>query len=439
MDPARHGINARDATRSSLRVVHVVLSLDVGGLERVVLELARQAVTCHQEVTVLCLVHPGSLAEEAEHSGARVISLSKRPGLTPGLVWRIQSVLRELAPDVVHTHQIGALLYAGPAAKREAVRAIVHTEHINNIAKATTPMKRLRVRGLWWLAGRYAQRFFCVSDDIALAAKPFVKEDKLCVISNGIDVPAFSGRESRPTIRAQFNIPSDAPVVGTVGRLNEVKSQDVLIRAFAGLHAHHPASHLLLVGDGPARQELERLTAELKLTDFVHFAGYQSEPHRFLQAMDLFALPSRMEGMPLAILEAWASKLSVVATRVGGVPKLVEDGKTGLLIEAGDCAALQSRLEQLIENPSLASQIADSGLDQVSHCYSAARMAMDYNRHYHNLLDRAIADERKIGGVQNCRQGSRVKQGVGGCSGTTPSPTVTRGMVSGSVRSHSAD
>lgn len=409
-----NGIDIRDATRSNLRVVHVVLSLDVGGLERVVLELVRQAATCHQDVTVLCLANPGTLAHEVERCGVRVISLSKRPGITARLISRIQTVLRELAPDVVHTHQIGALLYAGPAAKREAVQVVVHTEHINNIAKARTLMRRLRVCFLWWLAGRYAQRFFCVSNDIAVAAKALLKHEKLCVIPNGIDIPAFSGRESRKAIREQFSIPLDAPVVGTVGRLNEVKSQDVLIRAFAGVHARHPASHLLLVGDGPARQGLEQLAAQLKLADSIHFAGYQSEPHRFLQAMDLFALPSRMEGMPLAILEAWASKLPVVATRVGGVPKLVEDGKTGLLIEPGDCAALQTRLELLIENPSFAIQLAEAGLDRVSTCYSANRMAMEYDKHYHDLVDLARPREGKIGRAQNFRQVSRVGQDVGG-------------------------
>jgi glycosyltransferase involved in cell wall biosynthesis len=382
------GADAANQVTSALRVAHVVISLDVGGLERLVLDLARQGRRLGQKVSVICLERRGVLAEQVEAAGAQVVCLNKTPGLRPAMVGRIRAVLAELKPDVVHTHQIGALLYAGPAAQRQGVPAVVHTEHINNIAKPTTRFRRARVRVLWWFAARFARRFFCVSDDIAAAAKTYVPEAKVVVIANGIDTTGFDDVSHRERVRTRFDIPTDAPVIGTVGRLNEVKSQDLLIRAFTRVREVHPNAHLLLVGDGPRKEALELLAAELRLADCVHFAGYQAQPQQCLHAMDLFALPSRLEGMPLAILEAWAARLPVVASSVGGVPKLIENGRTGLLFESGDQPALESMLLQLIKDPSFASRLAGAGRAEVEVRYESRRTAMDYQNNYVRLLGR---------------------------------------------------
>ena len=125
-------------------------------------------------------------------------------------------------------------------------------------------------------------------------------------------------------------------MIGTIGRLNEVKCQDLLIRSFHRVQAQIPDTRLLLVGDGPKRADLHALAEELGLSGSVHFAGYQAQPESYLQVMDVFALTSRAEGLPLAVLEAWAAGLPVVATRVGGIPRLIDDGRTGLLIDSGD-------------------------------------------------------------------------------------------------------
>ena len=144
-------------------------------------------------------------------------------------------------------------------------------------------------------------------------------------------------------VRAALGIAPDAPVVGTVGRLAEVKQQGVLIRAFAQVLPAFPAARLLLVGDGPLRAELEGLAGSLGLGGAVLFAGYQSNPERYLAAMDVFVLPSRAEAMPLVIPEAWAAGRPVVASRVGGIPELIADGKTGLLVAPGDVDGLAAR------------------------------------------------------------------------------------------------
>jgi glycosyltransferase involved in cell wall biosynthesis len=206
------------------------------------------------------------------------------------------------------------------------------------------------------------------------------------VVLNGVDTDRFRSRDGSEALRESLGFQPGEPVIGTVGRLNEVKRQDLLIRSFARVRERFANAKLLLVGDGPRREELEALVAELGLQHATSFAGYQARPDRFLHAMDIFALTSRAEGLPLAILEAWAAGLPVVSTSVGGIPKVVEHGKTGLLIESGDEDALTESLCRLLAEPSLSRQLADAGQARVKADFDTRRMAADYHRHYLELL-----------------------------------------------------
>lgn len=367
-----------------LKVVHMVLSLDVGGLERLVLDLTREGKRLGHEITILCLERPGTLAPDAEGLGSRIICTHKKPGLRPSTVGSIRSVLREVQPDVVHSHTIAALFYGGPAAWSAGVPLMVHTEHSNNVGWESSRRKAW----LWWLAGSFARRFFCVSRDIAdeLERGRVIPRSRLRVMMNGIDTV----RVARPTdtagLRRSLGIPAAAPVIGTVGRLNPVKRQEVLVRAFARLRAAIPDAHLVLVGDGPSRDELRGLVAQLGVEDSVHFAGYQAEPERFLQIMNVFALTSGMEGLPLSILEAWAVGLPVVASAVGGVPDLIAEGEDGFLFPSGDEEKLAAILADLLRNPERARQIGNAARRKVTEQYDLRRMADDYDREYRELL-----------------------------------------------------
>jgi glycosyltransferase involved in cell wall biosynthesis len=188
-------------------------------------------------------------------------------------------------------------------------------------------------------------------------------------------------------VRRSLGIPPDVPSLGTIGRLCEVKRQDLLIRAFRRVRARVGDAHLLIVGDGPWMGRLRELAAELDLADRVHFAGYQPRPERFLRSMDAFALSSASEGMPLVVLEAWAAGVPVVATRVGGLPELVDDGRTGLLVDFGDEDALASALGDLLVEPGLARRLREAGRDHVE-TFSLGRMADAYQEHYVELLGR---------------------------------------------------
>ncbi len=373
----------RASRPARLRVAHVVLSMDCGGLERVVLDLVRESTAQHEEVSILCLERAGTLAAQAAAAGVAVTCLDKQPGLRPGLVRQIEAVLRKQRPDVVHTHQIGALLYAGPASRRAGIPLVVHTEHGKHYGG------RWKLRLLARIAGRHASRVFCVSEDIAAEVKSMriVPGPKIRVVPNGIDVIPFGNRDDAGAeVRDALGIPRDAPTIGTVGRLTEIKRQADLIRAFGAVRARCPRAHLLIVGDGPLRAELHGLAVDLGLENCVHFAGYQNQTAAYLKAMDIFTLTSRSEGMPLVVLEAWAAGVPVVATRVGGIPELVRDGSNGLMIDSGDEVALSEALERLIAMPSLARRLADAGQRLVEESYTLRRMAGDYRRNYLEIL-----------------------------------------------------
>lgn len=371
---------------AGIHVVHGVLSLDLGGLERLVLDLVRTGRDKGYRNSVVCIDRLGLLAQAATALGAEVHCLgneSERPLATD----RAAELFARIKPDVLHTHQIGALWHLGRAARAQGIR-IVHTEHSDHVGMARGWRNKLRSRWWWYAAGRLAQRYCCVSEDIARSVRRWgtIRPGKVVVIPNGVDTSLYGALKQRDGIRHALGIPSDARVIGTVGRLNEVKRQDLMVRAFARVRAQHANAWLLLVGDGPERSRLEHLANELGVFSRTLFTGYQSRTENFLSAMDVFALSSRHEGLPLALLEAWAAGLPVVASAVGGIPRVVEHGRTGLLFDNGDEAALADALARLLDQRQLAMELGTAGKATVLSQYSLQRMAEGYEQEYLSAL-----------------------------------------------------
>jgi glycosyltransferase involved in cell wall biosynthesis len=361
------------------RVLHVLLSLDAGGLERVALNLALEGHRAGRSAGLVCLERPGTLAPEAGAAGLPVTSLDKPAGLTPGILPRLARVIREARPDVIHTHQIGALFYAGPVSSVP----IVHTEH----GKADGDCLRRRVLGR--LASRHASRFVCVSRDIAdeVMRRRVAPRRRLCVIPNGIATDRPVDEEARHLVRSELGIPDKAPVVGTVARLDEIKRLDLLIHAVHRLRGTRSDLQLLILGDGPERLALTRLADGLGLAGVAHFPGYKSDPCRYLAAMDAFAITSRSEGMPLAVLEAWSAGLPVVAVRVGGLPEFLDDGVNGVFATSADPEGVAAALAAVIDDPGRARRLGAAGRQTVSTMFSMQRMAADYDHVYESVLE----------------------------------------------------
>jgi glycosyltransferase involved in cell wall biosynthesis len=418
----------RATKQNGLYVLHGVLSLEVGGLERLVLDLVKMGRKCGQRVGVVCVEKPGLLAPAAMEMGAEIYCLEKPAGRSAAAVNRAAELLERLRPDVVHTHQTGALYYLGQAARNylgQAARGcsgqetervgipVLHTEHSDHVAHAKSWQGKLRARLLWRQTARWAKKICCVSEDIAASVRRWgtVPAGKVDVVLNGIDTEIYDrnwdvGIGSRKSVREELGVPEGALVVGTVGRLVEVKRQDLLVRAFAKVVQRfegeaslarrvsegedrrdaYPTARLLVVGDGPERNRLQELVRALGLQEHVIFAGYQARPERFYRAMDVFALSSRHEGLPLALLEAWASGVPVVVPEVGGIAKLVTSGQTGLLFPREDETSLAESLIRVLSDGAMALRLAAAGRSAVEDRYSLSRMAEDYQRLYLQLV-----------------------------------------------------
>lgn len=382
-----HGTPQNRVGSAPLHVMHAVLSLDVGGLERLVVGLVRAARRDGHRVSVVCVERPGQLAGAAEAAGATVVSLGKPPGRLPEFIAEAGRQLDELRPDVVHTHQIGAAWYLGPAARSRGI-PVLHTEHGNQFARGRGWRETVAARLVYRRAAGFVGRFCCVSAEVADAVTRWrtVPRAKVEVVPNGIDADPPPGLPDPGEVRASLGIPPGAPVVGTVGRLNEVKRQDLLVRAAAELRAEFPDVRLLLVGDGPERANLGRLAGELGVAGRVHFAGYQACPEKFFGAMSVFALTSRSEGFPVSLLEAWAAGVPVVCSAVGGVPAVVAHGENGLLFPFGDGKSLVAALAQVLRDRDLGTRLGRAGRRALCERYSLDRMTAEYERCYQSLL-----------------------------------------------------
>lgn len=329
-----------------MRIVHVVESLDIGGLEHVVVALASAQAARGHEVGIVCLWHPGALAARAAAAGVAVSCAHKRDGIDWRALRRLRALLRGHGPDVLHTHNPMAHYYAVAATLGCRIPSVLNTRH-----GMGSPQAGARRERLYRLALRRTDHAVsvCRAARERFVADGVIPAELASVVPNGTDLGRFAARSDAAALRlkAELALPPAALLFGTVGRLNEAKQQHLLLRALRRLLDRGVPAALVVAGDGPLRAPLEQLTGELALQDHVRWLGARDDVPALLAAMDVFVLPSRTEGWSLALVEASAAGLPIVASRVGGNAEIVQDGATGLLVPAGDDAALADAMATL--------------------------------------------------------------------------------------------
>lgn len=330
-------------------LVHVLHSLGVGGTENGVVNLVN-ALAGKFHHTVVSMTDAGPLSVRIP-SDVEVHCLRKRPGHDLKAFVRLTRLLCRLHPHVVHSRNWGAF-DAVLAARLAGVPVIIHGEHGRDIEDPEG--RNSRRNHLRRLFVPFVNCFVTVSDDLRrwLVDDVRIPAQKVITIHNGVDAFRFSPADSAP-VRASLGLATDRPVIGTVGRLDPVKDQATLIRAFGRLRSKYSDTMLLMAGDGPCRADLEALIASLCLRGHVRILGERDDVPRVLSALDIFVLPSIAEGISNTILEAMATGLPIVATRVGGNPELVEDGVNGILVPQQNPEALTTAIGQYLEDPHL--------------------------------------------------------------------------------------
>jgi glycosyltransferase involved in cell wall biosynthesis len=363
-------------------IAHVLSSFEMGGQERVALDLVSGQVRAGHRVSVVSLADApdGPLAAEFSAAGAAVDRVPRRrAGLDLALIVRLARWLREHEVDLVHTHNRMALIYGAPAG-RMARAAVVHTKHGKNPKNGT----RLAAGNL---AGRLVHAFVAVSPETADVARKRreVSPRRLSVINNGIELDRFEpDPAARARVRAELGIAADAWVVGTVGRVAVEKNQALFIRALAPLLG--PGAHLVVAGDGPLMPALRELVATLGVGPYVHLLGVRRDVPAVLCALDVFVLSSTTEGLPLVVPEAMATGLPVIATAVGGLPTVIDEGTTGYLVPSEDEGKLRERAAALHADRAVGAAMGRRARSAAIARFSAARMQKDYLELYERIL-----------------------------------------------------
>lgn len=371
-------------------IVHVLYRLDTGGMERIIVSLIN-ATSDRYRHAVIALAGFGSLRSEIATTATACVSLDKQPGKDWGCYFRFWRALRSLRPDLVQTYNIGTLDLA-PIVKLAGVRRLVHAEHGRDAADPDGENSRyLRLRR--WMAP-FVERYVVVSPDLRswLTERARIKHSKVVYIANGIDVDLFDVPAAADKTRRQLGdfAPTGSVLVAHVARLDQVKDQAGLISAFKLLRqtSGHVDCRLVIVGAGSQRQQLERQIAELGLMQAVQLLGNRDDVAELLAECDVFALSSIAEGMPVTLLEAMAASLPVVATDVGGVALVVENGVTGTLVPARDPSAMASALNAYAADPTLRRKHGNAGRARVTAQFSLSAMVTAYAALYDELLGR---------------------------------------------------
>jgi glycosyltransferase involved in cell wall biosynthesis len=235
---------------------------------------------------------------------------------------------------------------------------------------------------------RRSRAVVAVSRDIAsgVCAGNWADPSRLHTVLNGVDLDQFQPGSDRDPVRRALGISPGARVLGTVARLSPEKDQATLLRAFRQLARELPSAHLMLVGDGALRSELERLARDLGLAERTHFLGERRDIASLLRAMDVFCLPSLTEGTSLTLLEAMATGLPVVATAVGGNPEVVADQVSGLLVKPGEPDQLAHALLCVFQDGQWARRLGHAGREIVRQRYSMQAMVERYAGIYQQVL-----------------------------------------------------
>jgi glycosyltransferase involved in cell wall biosynthesis len=397
-------VSEASAPRRPIRVLHVITRMIVGGAQENT--MLSCALADRDRFPSELLTGPQTGAEGELHTETRARGVPLR--LESSLVreihpWKdavallnLTRLLRSGGWDVVHTHSSKAGILGRLAARLAGVPVVVHTAH----GWGFHPRQSAAVRGLYIAlersCARWCDRLIVVgeADREAGLSLGIGRPEQYLLIRSGIEIEAYRDVGiSRTEARARAGVPTDAFVVGCVGRLSPQKAPLDLLEAFALVVREVPEAHLLMVGDGPLRGDVEAAIARHGLQGRVHLSGLRRDVPELLRAFDVFALSSHWEGLPRVFPQAMAAGLPIVATRVAGAADAVAEADNGHLVEVGDVSAMAARLVDLARDPARRAAMGRRGLERVEE-FSARRMVDQLQALYAELWERRAGARR---------------------------------------------
>jgi sugar transferase (PEP-CTERM/EpsH1 system associated) len=379
-------------------VAHVVYQFDVGGLENGLTNLLNRMPRDDYRHTVVALTNATAFRKRVTRPDVSFVELHKSRGHGIKLLPRLFRLFKRMRPSIVHSRNLAALEATLPA-WLAGVPVCIHGEHGRDVGDLDGSNRAYRlVRRVY---RPFVDHYVALSRDLEryLVDRIGVSASHVTNIVNGVDLESFQPRRSAARPAGCPFDGADLWLCGTVGRLQPVKNQALLARAFVLALSNNPSlrsrARLVFVGDGPARTEIASILANGGVAELAWFTGARDDVANLMRMLDVFALPSIAEGISNTILEAMATALPVIATVVGGNAELVESGVTGLVIPSGDVDALARALTRYAEEPESARSAGLAGRARAERLYGIDTMVAQYDALYKRLLARSGARRRR--------------------------------------------
>lgn len=386
-------------TSKKIRVMQIISNLDIGGAQEVVRTLAENLNKLGSN-SVVCSFKDGPLAQAIKSQGIPVVVLPERKySVFSGLPYilelldyynQIKDLVEKFDIDVIQTHLLRSMDFLVLFLRKRKGPKIYWTFHNtlfdlreDHLAKHrwSLKLKRFSHHLLYWLGSKRIDGMIAVSQDVKTAILDTmfgISSDKISIIRNCVDIQRYHNDLDRQKAREELGLMEKDQVGVVVATFKKQKGHRFLIEAASTLVQKYPEFHLLLVGDGELRDEMEGLTGDLYLKEKIHFLGSRSDVPYILAASDLFILPSLWEGLPMALIEAMASGLPVVATRVSGTSEVMVDGRSGILVDPGDSDGIASAIEKILSDPEKTREMGYFSRKRVEDLFSARRQAAEY-------------------------------------------------------------
>lgn len=370
-----------------IRVLHITNSLNYGGLERVVIDICRNLDPAEFEPMVACIKWKGPQAALLEEVGIPVVTLKKDDSSFTkySTFLELRKIILTHKIDVVHTHNTGPLLEAMAARLTSwSFPKIIHTDH----TRGNWPDKK-KYMIFERIASKFVYSMIAVSEEAREKLVQFehIPANRIEIVDNGIPVDKFQvSSDVTSDVKAELNIERFEYVIGLCVVLRKQKGIEHLLHALPAILKMYSNLVCVIGGNGPEKDALESLAVELGLMENVRFIGPRDDVERILSIFDLYVLPSEWEGLPLSLLEAMAARRCIVATAVGGVPKALEEGSSGVMVPPGDPAALAEAVVGLLKSPEQRAMFAAEAYRCVKEKYSANVMALAYGKRYKQSL-----------------------------------------------------
>jgi len=364
-----------------IRILHVVLSLEAGGMENGVVNLTNALNAQDFDVQIACLSKAGEFAVRLARPGC-VHVLNKPPAFSWRAVFGLARLIAKLRPRVLHTHNLGPLIYGCLASGFGLRCPILHGEH-SLLPPCDLEPRRLRQRRWLYHACR---RIHTVSngsrDELIGLGYP---AEKIVALLNGVDTDRFTPG-ARAAARKVIGLPETALVLGMVGRFGPFKQHGLALEAFNRLSGRRPNAHLLLVGDGGSERDRVKMQAQASpAASRIRFAGLQHDLPMFYRAMDLLLVPSYNEGLSNVVLEAMACGVPALTHNLAGHVEIIRDGEDGRVADLGSAEKLLAELEKLLAAPAQLARMGHAARGNVASRFSLNQMIQNYASLYHEL------------------------------------------------------